>query len=69
MRFEHLHKTKQKREIEQVYGTFPQDNVPQCYGGHGDSDPEDYREEIDKELKANEETLRALGGATGIEAA
>lgn len=69
MRFEHLHKTKRKHEIEQVYGTFPQDNVPQSHDGDGDSEPEDYREEIDKELKANEETLRALGGATGIEAA
>jgi len=64
-RQEQLLKTRSKRTVEDVQGTFPEDFESHRAFGGGPDDTEEVLSEIDRVL----ETLRALGRSTGIEAA
>jgi hypothetical protein len=66
--FEQMQRTKHKRTVEQIHGTFPEDRLVTAHGGDDDSDIDDLLATIDQVITSNE-TFRALGRATGIEAA
>lgn len=62
MKQEQIQRTRRKRSVDQVLGTFPERDGAQAHGGDGESGVEELMERIEK-------VLRALGGSSGIEVA